>query len=234
MLAEFLLPAPRVLVSGRQGNPMPKDAPETHIQRIVGTADLPASETSSAIAVETATHNLVFRAGGSTRKVIDNASDQTVAGAKTFTGTTTLSGTTNFSGPTAFTGAQTGRRRVVVVGVAAVTITAADSGTVYIATKATQSPDQIFTLPAAVTPGLEYTFVCGHGTGEITVAVATGDNIIGKTQPSETGGALATTATTGILINTVATNVIGDSCTLVSDGITSWYMIAEIGVWAAA
>jgi hypothetical protein len=125
-------------------------------------------------------------------------------------------------------------RRAVVVGTDAVVITAAASGTVYIATKPDQTPDQIFTLPAAATPGLQYTFVCGHGTGQISIAVATGDNIIGKTQPAENGTAVATTATTGVLINTVATNVIGDFCTLVSDGITTWYMVALAGVWAAA
>ncbi len=205
------------------------------IRGIPGPALATDAQGASEIALDSTTGTLKFASGGTTTKeVADLSSTQTVTGNKTFSGTTTLSGTTALSGTAAFTGATTGVRNAVVLGVAAVTITAADSGTVYIATKATQSPDQIFTLPAAATPGLTYTFVCGHGTGEITVAVATGDNILGKTHGAENGAALATTATTGILINTVATNVIGDFCTLVSDGATSWYMVAVAGVWAAA
>jgi len=226
MLAEFLLPAPRVQVSGRQGNPMPKDWPETHIQRIVGTADLPASETSSAIAVETATHNLVFRAGGSTRKAIDNASDQTVAGAKTFTGSNA------FSGAVAFTGTVAGLRQSVSVTLAdTIAITAAMSGTTFIATKTTAT--QVFTLPAAATAGLVYTFVAGAGSagGEIRIGVQTGDNIVGKTSGAQDGTALVSTVTTGLLLNTAAGNVAGDGTTLVSDGITTWYMVGPTGAW---
>lgn len=184
-------------------------------------------------AVDKTTNVFKYHSNG-THEAVALDLTQTITGDKTFEGTTALSGATTLSGTTAFTGAQAGVRRATVVGVAAVVITEADSGTTYIATKATQSPDQIFTLPPAATPGLYYTFVCGHGTGEITVAVSTGDNILGKTHGAENGAAFATTATTGILINTVATNVIGDFCTLQSDGITSWYMTAVAGVWAAA
>ena len=38
---------------------------------------------------------------------------------------------------------------------------------------------------------------------------------------------------TGLLKNTAANNVVGDSVTLVSDGITTWYMTAQLGAWSA-
>jgi len=207
-------------VSGRQGNPMPKDAPETHIQRIIGTADLPASETSSAIAVESATHNLVFRSTGATRRAIDDFSDQAVAGAKTF------------GGAVAFTGTVAGLRQSVSVTLAdTIAITAAMSGTTFIATKTTAT--QVFTLPAAATAGLVYTFVAGAGSagGEIRIGVQTGDNIVGKTSGAQDGTALVSTVTTGLLLNTAAGNVAGDGTTLVSDGITTWYMVGPTGAW---
>ncbi len=216
---------------------MPKDWPETHIQRIRGTADLPASETSAAIAVESASNNLVFRALGGTRKAIDNFSDQTAAGAKTFTGTVAisgaanLSGTTTLSGPTIFTGGQRGAVSVTLADTIAPAI--ADSGTVYICTKT--SSTQIVTLPQASTAGLQYTFVCGQGAaaGEIQIGVTTGDLIVSKTSAAQDATGLLTTATTGLLKNTAAGNVVGDWITLVSDGLTSWYTIAQGGAWTA-
>lgn len=42
----------------------------------------------------------------------------------------------------------------------------------------------------------------------------------------------ATAASTGIK-NTAATNVVGDFVTLVSDGVTTWYMTSVAGVWAS-
>lgn len=213
---------------------MSKEHPATHIQGIAGTADLPSSDgyKSAAIGVDSS-FNLVFRAKGATRRAIDDFSDQTIAGAKTLTGTVVMSGSVTLSGTTAFTGATTGVRSAVSVTLAdTIAPLAADSGTTYICTKTTST--QIFTLPAAATAGLTFTVVCGAGAagGEIQVGVATGDNIIGKTHAANDGTGLVSTVTTGLLKNTAATNVVGDFCRLVSDGITTWYMVAEAGVWS--
>jgi hypothetical protein len=179
---------------------------------------------AAAIAVESG-GVLAYRGFGATRRVVNDFSDQTIAGAKTLTGTTT------FSGTTAFTGATTGvRAGVSVTSADTATYATTDSGLVVIATKG--SDTQVFTLPAAATPGLQFTFVCAHASGEMHVGVATGDNIIGKTHGAENGTGLVSTATTGLLKNTAGTNVVGDFCTLVSDGITTWYMVAVAGVWS--
>lgn len=194
---------------------MSYEAPETHVQIIPGTADFAARPGAAELGVETATHNLVFRANGATRKAIDNFSDQTVAGAKTMSGTLGV------------------RVPVTVTTDATATLTSADTGKVYICTAS--SGTQVFSLPAASTGGLMFTFVCGHASGEIRVGVVTtGDNIIGKTHGAQDGTGISTTATTGLLLNTAATNVIGDFVTLVSDGLTSYYMVAVAGAWSAA
>lgn len=106
------------------------------------------------------------------------------------------------------------------------TYTDADSGKIVIATKG--SATQTFTLPAAAA-GLEFTFVCGHASGEILIDQA-GSEVI-NCKASEGGAAVATAAGTGIK-NTAATNVLGDSITLVSDG-TSWYATNQSGIWAS-
>jgi len=126
-----------------------------------------------------------------------------------------------------------GKDLVQVTAADTLTLTAAMTGTTIIATKT--SATQVFTLPAAATPGLNYRFVCGVGNSasEIQVAVGTGDNILGKIHASNDGTALASTVTTGVLKNTAATNVVGDFVKLVSDGITTWYMAEEAGVWSA-
>jgi hypothetical protein len=205
---------------------MSREAPIDFVRTIAGTADLPAGGgyMAAAIAVESG-GVLAYRGFGATRRVVNDFSDQTIAGAKTLTGTTTLSGTT------AFTGATTGVRAAVSVTAAdTATYAATDSGLVVIATKG--SATQVFTLPAAATPGVQFTFVCAHASGEIRVGVATGDNIIGKTHGAQDGTGLVSTATTGLLLNTAAGNVVGDFVTLVSDGITTWYMVAVAGAWS--
>lgn len=170
---------------------------------------------------------------GATIQAVDNANTQTVAGNKTFSGTNTHSGGNTFSGAVTFSAATAGVRRAVSVAASAnVSVTAAASGTVYIDTLG--SGTSTFTLPAASTAGLTYSFVCGDAAGEIIVAVGTGDNIIGKTHGAENGTGISTTATTGVLKNTAASNVLGDFTTLVSDGTTHWYMVSVAGVWAAA
>jgi hypothetical protein len=192
-----------------------------YIRAYAGPA-LTAEPGSTEIALDTATGTLKFGVGATTKEVADLSTAQTVTGAKTFTGAAT------------FTGATTGLRRAVSVTAAdTIAITAAMSGTVFVATKA--SATQVFTLPAAATAGLEYTFVCGTGgiASEIHVGVFAGDLITGKIHAAENGTALLSTVTTGLLKNTAATNVDGDFCTLVSDGVTTWYMVALAGVWSA-
>lgn len=111
---------------------------------------------------------------------------------------------------------------------ATATLTETDSGKVIIGTLG--SGTQTFTLPTAARAGQRFTFVCGHASGEILINPVSTQKIYGKTHGAENGTGIANT-TTGIK-NTAATNVIGDFCTLVSDGVDSWYMVAVAGVWA--
>jgi len=198
-----------------------------YIRAFAGPA-LVAEPGATEIALDTTTGTLKFASGATTKEVADLSTAQTVTGAKTFSGAST------FSGATTFTGATAGVRRGVSVTLAdTIAIAAADSGTVYIATKTTAT--QVFTLPLAATAGLTYTFVCGTGAinGEIHIGVQTGDLITGKIHAAQDGTALVTTVTTGLLKDTAAGNVVGDSVTLVSDGLTTWYMVAQMGAWSA-
>ena len=111
---------------------------------------------------------------------------------------------------------------------ATVAITAAVNNKVFIATKA--SATQTFTLPAASTAGLQYTFICGADSGELRIFGSAGDTIILKTAAA--GTLLSVVADTGIK-NTAATNIVGDTITLVSDGATSWYAVSQNGIFAS-
>ena len=204
---------------------MSLEAPETHIQVIPGTAAFSPRQGRAEIGVERDTGVLVFRGGASVKTAVDDTSTQTIAGTKTLTGIVNLTGTA------AFTGATTGVRRPSTVTTADTrTLTAAESGAVMICTKA--SATQVFTLPLAATAGLMFSFVCGHASGEIHVGVGTGDNIVGKTDGAAAGTGLVSTATTGLLKDTAASNVVGDHVTLVSDGATTWFMVAVAGAWS--
>jgi hypothetical protein len=110
---------------------------------------------------------------------------------------------------------------------ATVAITAAVNNKVFIATKA--SATQTFTLPAASTAGLQYTFICGNAGGEIKILGSAGDTI--NCKAANAGASVSVAADTGIK-NTAATNVLGDTITLVSDGATNWYGIAQSGIFA--
>lgn len=165
---------------------------------------------------------LKFRSPSGDIQAVDTANTQTVAGAKTFTGATTFSGAIN---------AKQSFGRVTA---ASETVLATDSPKVYVDAQAADAATT-FTLPAASTAGLTYTFVAGNVTGSsntVLINVQTGDNVVGKTHGAENGTGIATTANTGIK-NTAATNVVGDFVTLVSDGVTTWYMTAVAGVWAS-
>jgi len=111
---------------------------------------------------------------------------------------------------------------------ATIAVTAAVNNKVFIATKA--SLTQTFTLPAASTAGLQYTFICGNAGGEIKILGSAGDTI--NCKAANAGASVSVAADTGIK-NTAATNVLGDTITLVSDGVTNWYGIAQSGIFAS-
>ena len=110
------------------------------------------------------------------------------------------------------------------------TVTAAMSGRVFLATAS--SGTQTFTLPDAGTaPGYLYKFICGHADGEILITPAAGDKIRCKAT-EDAGASVAPAAGTGIK-NTAATNVIGDHIELVFDGVDTWHMTGQSGIWAS-
>lgn len=128
-------------------------------------------------------------------------------------------------------GTVTGMRQNAAVVTGDTTLTTADSGKTFIDTKG--SATTTFTLPdAGTTKGLEMSFVNGDASGEILITPASGDKIVGKTHGAENGSGIAPAAGTGIK-NTAATNVKGDFCTLVFDGVDTWWMTAVAGVWAS-
>lgn len=145
----------------------------------------------------------------------------------------TLAGDYTFSGAVSFTGAMNGvRKSVTTTTASAITVTAAQSGEVFLATAS--SGTQTFTLPAPA-EGLIYTFIAGHADGEILID-PNGTESITATAFAAVGAdadtaIVAVTSGTGIK-NTAASNAVGDSITLVSDG-TSWYGVGiASGIWA--
>ena len=156
--------------------------------------------------------------------------DNTLIGNNTFTGTNTFSGAVVASG-----GVTGGVKRPVVEGdTSTYALATTDSGTVYVATLG--SATQTYTLPAVATAGVEYTFVCGHASGEIKITPQASEAIV-ITSFAAVGadadtGIISPAAGTGIK-NTAATNAIGDSITLVSSG-TKWFSVGiTSGIWAS-
>lgn len=141
--------------------------------------------------------------------LVDNLSTQTITGNKTFSGAA---------------------RNISVTSADTATLTVANSPRVTFATKA--SATQVFTLPkASDAPGCFYTFICGNAAGEILVNPGdAGDNFQIKATVDQ-GAAIATSVNVGIK-NTAATNVKGDLMTVISDGVTTWWMIDQSGIWA--
>ena len=114
---------------------------------------------------------------------------------------------------------------------ATITVAASDSGTTYIAKRS--SSTQTFTLPSASTAGLTYTFINGHVDGMIYIKGQSGDTINCKSNADGTDRvSVSVLATTG-LRNNAATNVLGDNITLVSDGISTWWMTAQSGIFSS-
>lgn len=141
------------------------------------------------------------------------------------TGATTLTGNVTMAGTLAVTGAITGPSLRTVTNSAlvgaTVALTAAQSGQTFNNRATSGSPS--WTLPTA-SNGLWYTFTVSDVTTGFTV---TGGTIVAKT--TATGTAISGTT----LTNTQATAVVGDTITLVCDG-TSWRMVAQSGIFAAA
>lgn len=100
------------------------------------------------------------------------------------------------------------------------TVTPSDSGRVYV--QLDQDEAVTYTLPATQN-GLIYTFVCGHAGGEINISPNANDKITGK--------GIAGSDDQDIK-NTNASNAVGDSITLVGDGVDGWLVIAIQGTWA--
>ena len=112
-----------------------------------------------------------------------------------------------------------------------ITVAASDTGTTYIAKRS--SSTQTFTLPSAATAGLTYTFINGHVDGMIYIKGQSGDTINCKSNADGTDRvSVSVLATTG-LRNNSATNVLGDNITLVSDGISTWWMTAQSGIFSS-
>jgi hypothetical protein len=107
---------------------------------------------------------------------------------------------------------------------ATVVLTAAQSGVVCINRSTSGTPS--WTLPAATTAGLEYTFICGNTTAGFTV---TGAQVI-HFKTSASGTVLTSTTT---LTNTQGTAIVGDFISIVSDGAV-WWMTGISGTFAAS
>ena len=146
----------------------------------------------------------------------------------TFGSTVAITGATTITGALTVTGAISGPRVSNVITSAAVgatvVLTAAQSGSVCINASTSGSPS--WTLPAATTAGLRFTFICGNATAGFTV---TGAQVI-HFKTSATGTALTSTTT---LTNTQGTAVVGDAITIVSDGAV-WWMESQTGIFAAS
>lgn len=161
--------------------------------------------------------------------------NNTLTGDNTFSGTNTFSGSTTISGALTASGGVTGTltggtvRPVAAQATASKSVSAAESGTMFVDTQGAATTT--FTLPGAAA-GLNYTFVCGSAAGEILITPASGDAIVTKIHAAENGTALAPAAGTGIK-NTAATNVAGDMISLVALDATTWYGVAMTGLWAS-
>ena len=87
-----------------------------------------------------------------------------------------------------------------------------------------------FTLPA-VASGLRFTFITANTTAGFTVTTGTTALIHAKT--ANAGTAITSTATTGSLINTQGTAVVGDAITLICDGV-GWWPESQTGIFSVS
>jgi hypothetical protein len=166
------------------------------------------------ILVENTLNEIQYAGGINSNKPVVLGSTLAVTGVATFTSAPIFNG---------------GRASVVVttplVG-ATIVLTAANSGTTYIQASTSGTPS--FTLPAAAS-GLDFSFITGSTTNGYTITTGTASVINAKTSAS--GTAIQSTATTGTIVNTQATAVVGDYLSLICDG-TNWWMKGQSGIFA--
>ena len=115
-----------------------------------------------------------------------------------------------------------GIRRVVNLAAATQDLTAAQSGQRFVG-----AVDAVFTLPAAAsaTKGVSYEFETGAvsaGTG-LSISPAAADHIRGNG---------LTSTDDKDLVNTGATDRLGDSVRIYCDGVDGWVIEAVVGTWA--
>ena len=125
-------------------------------------------------------------------------------------------------------------RNTIVTTAATRTLLPAECGSVIVGTAS--SGTQVFTLPAVGNVGCTLTFITGHASGEVqfkTPAVLTCTFTHFAAVGADADTAIVTdTSCEGGIKNTAATNAIGDSITIVSDG-TQWLGIGiASGIWA--
>ena len=113
------------------------------------------------------------------------------------------------------------------------TLSASDSGRLFlVATDALT-----ISLPAvgALAPaGTHFTFVNSGADGNnlITLSPAAADAIFGTVQ-NAAADSVASGADDKDFVNTKATANKGDRITLVSDGVTGWFILDGVGIWAS-
>ena len=127
------------------------------------------------------------------------------------------------------------RHPVIIPSAAARTISAAETGSVFIVTSETVV--QVLTLPRAgrIPVGTHFSFIYGAstaGTGSLDIIPESSADTLLIKATEDAGASIAPAAGTGIT-NTAGTHVIGDHITLVSDGVSQWYMAGESGIWAS-
>lgn len=115
-----------------------------------------------------------------------------------------------------------GLRRIVNLAAATQTLTALQSGQKFVG-----AVDVVITLPAAAagTKGVWYEFECG------AVSSGTGLSISPNASDHIRGNGLTSTDDKD-LINTGATDRLGDSVRLYCDGVDGWIIESIIGTWA--
>lgn len=161
--------------------------------------------------------------------------DLTVNDDLTVSGLATVAETLAVGGDVTLSGDLIGIKKEIQIDLVPTTIaiTVGQSGATFFATLA--SGTQTFTLPAVAT-GLQYTFICGSAAGEILIDQAASE-VITITTFAAVGadadtGIVAPAGGTGIK-NTAASNAVGDSLTLISDGV-GWYGVGiTSGIWAS-
>jgi hypothetical protein len=165
-----------------------------------------------------------------TNKPATFGSTVAATGAVTLASTLNVTGAVVLSSSLAVTGAITGPRvgNVVITAAsgATVVLTAALSGTTYIMSATGGTP--IFTLPA-VASGLEFTFICANTT--TGMAINTGTTALIHAKTANAGTAITSTATSGSLINTQGTAIVGDAIKLVCDGV-GWWPASQTGIFS--